>query len=178
MTPGIDISSSISIKSLYHELCLYARFMPKLMLGNSINIIPFFRGIDDIGHFYNIDVITFVQIELCKRNRWLCCKFTASTENATVYVTIDFQYWQSILEHSHYLLHKNTWCRREASTRAHAIVFIVILQCVFVLFLAFCYFLHLVFLLLIWFFCFMSPEIKINKLRKKQETHSKKYNCW
>ena len=33
----------------------------------------------------------------------LCSKITASTENATVYVTctIDFQYWQSILEHSH-----------------------------------------------------------------------------
>jgi len=39
----------------------------------------------------------------------------------------------------------------------------------FFLFLVFCYFLHFVFLLLIRCFYFISPEIKINELRKKQK---------
>ena len=54
------------------------------------------------------------------------------------------------------------------------ITFKLILQHAFCfLFFIFCYFLHLVFLLLIRFFV-LSLQIKVNEFRKKQEIRSKK----
>ena len=49
-------------------------------------------------------------------------------------------------------------------------------------FFVFCFLLFAIFYILFFYFlspvfCFMSFEIKVNELRKKQEIRSKKYNC-
>jgi len=52
------------------------------------------------------------------------------------------------------------------------LVFKSVLQCAFYFqFLAFCYFLHLVFLLLIRFLFSIARDKNVNELQKKQKTH-------